>query len=163
MQDVVHVVELRRVLKGEMAALAAARATRARMVAMRRALRAIDAAAAAGQDGVVEDLAFHRAIGKATANPQCRLLIGFLEQYLLESIRLSRGNGARRLDFMDAVRRQHLDIVDAIAAGGPARARQAACAHLLRGEQRPVEGGVISRLRRKPPRAIHSTPQGNLP
>ena len=162
-QDVVHVVEVRRVLEGEMAALAAERATRAQVAIMRRALKAIDAAAAAGQDGVVEDLAFHRAIGEATGNPQFSLLIGFLEQYLLEGIRISRGNEARRLDFMEAVRREHLDIVDAIAAGDPARARGAACAHLLRGEQRLVEGGVIARLRRKPPRAIHSSPQGNLP
>ncbi len=157
-QDVVHVVEVRRVLEGEMAALAAERASRAQVAAMRRALKAIDAAAAAGQDGVAEDLAFHRAIGEATGNPQFRLLIGFLEQYLLDAIRISRGNEARRLDFMEAVRLEHLDIVDAIAVGDPARARRAACAHLLRGEQRLVEGGVISGPRCKAPRAIKPTP-----
>jgi GntR family transcriptional repressor for pyruvate dehydrogenase complex len=162
-QDVVHVVEVRRVLEGEMAALAAARATRVQVASMRRALKAIDAAAAAGQDGVVEDLAFHSTIGEATGNPQFSLLIGFLEQYLLEGIRISRGNEARRLDFMEAVRLEHVDIVDAIAAGDPVRARQAACEHLLRGEQRLVEGGVISGRRRKPPRAVKPTPQGDLP
>ena len=161
-QDVVHVVEVRRVLEGEMAALAAERATRAQVAAMRRALKAIDGAAAAGQDGVAEDLAFHRTIGEATGNPQFRLLIGFLEQYLLEGIRISRGNEARRLDFMEAVRLEHLDIVDAIAAANPARARQAACDHLLRGERRLVEGGVISGPRRRPPRAIKPTSQGDF-
>ncbi len=162
-QDVVHVVEVRRVLEGEMAALAAGRATRAQVASMRRALKAIDAAAAAGQDGVVEDLAFHSTIGEATGNPQFRLLIGFLEQYLLEGIRISRGNEARRLDFMEAVRLEHLDIVDAIAAGDPVRAREAACDHLLRGERRLVEGGVISVPRRKPSRAFKPTPQGDSP
>lgn len=162
-QDVVHVVEVRRVLEGEMAALAAERATRAQVASMRRALKAIDAAAAAGQDGVAEDLAFHSTIGEATGNPQFSLLIGFLEQYLLEGIRISRGNEARRLDFMQAVRLEHLDIVDAIAAGDPARAREAACDHLLRGERRLVEGGVISVPRRKPPRAVKPTTQGDTP
>ena len=54
---VVHVVEVRRLLEGEMVALAAERATRAQVATMRRALKALDRAAAAGQDGVLEDLA----------------------------------------------------------------------------------------------------------
>ena len=91
-QAVVHVVEVRRVLEAEIAALAAERATRAQVAAMRRALKAIDAAAQAGQDGVAEDLAFHRAIGEATGNPQFRLLLGFLEQYLREGMLITRGN-----------------------------------------------------------------------
>jgi GntR family transcriptional regulator, transcriptional repressor for pyruvate dehydrogenase complex len=47
-QSVVHVVEVRRVLEGEMAALAAERATRAQVAALRRALKAIETATAAG-------------------------------------------------------------------------------------------------------------------
>ena len=74
-QAVVHVVELRRVIEAEMAGFAAERATRGQLATMRRALKAIDKAAAAGQDGVAEDLAFHRAIGEATGNPQFTLLL----------------------------------------------------------------------------------------
>ncbi len=150
LQAVVHVVEVRRVLEGEMAALAAERATRTQVGAMRRALKAIDAAAAAGHDGVVEDLAFHRCIGEATGNPQFRLLLGFLEQYLREAMRVTRGNEARRLDFMEAVRLEHLAIVEAIAARDPAAARCRAREHLAHGARRLVEGGVISGQRRKP-------------
>ena len=141
---VVHVVEVRRVLEAEMAALAAERATRAQVAAMRRALKAIDAAAAAGHDGVGEDLAFHRAIGEATGNPQFRALLGFLEQYLRAGMRITRANEARRVDFMQAVRLEHRAIFDAIAARDPAMARRRAREHLVRGEQRLVEGGVIS-------------------
>jgi GntR family transcriptional repressor for pyruvate dehydrogenase complex len=141
---VVHVVEVRRVLETEIAALAAERATRAHVATMRRALKAIDMAAAAGHDGVAEDLAFHRAIGEATGNPQFRLLLGFLEQYLRAGMRITRGNEARRLDFMEAVRLEHRAIVDAIAARDPALARRRAREHLVRGEQRLVEGGVLS-------------------
>ncbi len=161
-QAVVHVVEVRRVLEGEIAALAAERASRSQVAAMRRALRAIDTAAAAGRDGVAEDLAFHRTIGDATGNPQFSLLIGFLEQYLLDGMRITRGNEARRLDFMEAVRREHLAIADAIAAGNPARARKAARDHLLRGEQRLVQGGVIDKPRPKP-RSKPSPSEGDSP
>ena len=139
---VVHVVEVRRELEGGMAALAAQRATRAQVAGLRRALVAIDAAAAAGRDGVQEDLAFHRAIGEATGNPQFALLLGFLEQYLREGMRITRGNEARRADFMEAVRKEHRSIVDAIAAGDARAARRAATRHLVHGARRLERGGV---------------------
>lgn len=142
---VVHVVEVRRVLEGESAALAAERATRAQVAGMRRALAAIDAASAAGQDGVAEDLAFHRIIGLATGNPQFGRLLGFLEQYLREAMRITRGNEARRLDFMEAVRVEHRAIVEAIAAGDSRAARRAATLHLVQGQRRLEQGGVIPR------------------
>jgi GntR family transcriptional regulator, transcriptional repressor for pyruvate dehydrogenase complex len=141
---VVHVVEVRRVLEGEMAALAARRATRAQVAGLRRALAAIDAAAAAGRDGVAEDLAFHRAIGEATGNPQFSRLLGFLEQYLREGMRITRGNEARRADFMEAVRKEHRAIVDAIAAGDARAAKRAASSHLVHSARRLERGGVIS-------------------
>jgi GntR family transcriptional regulator, transcriptional repressor for pyruvate dehydrogenase complex len=148
-QAVVHVVEVRRVLEGEIAALAAERATRVQVASLRRALKAIDAAAAAGHDGVDEDLAFHRTIGEATGNPQFSRLIGFLEQYLRAGMRVTRHNEARRQDFMDAVRIEHRAIVDAIAARDPARARRCATDHLLSSEQRLIDGGVITGPRRR--------------
>jgi GntR family transcriptional regulator, transcriptional repressor for pyruvate dehydrogenase complex len=148
-QAVVHVVEVRRVLEGEIAALAAERATRAQVAGLRRALKAIDDAAAAGRDGVDEDLTFHRTIGEATGNPQFSQLIGFLEQYLRAGMRITRANEARRQEFMDAVRIEHRAIVDAITARDPARARRSATDHLLCSEQRLIEGDVISRQRRR--------------
>jgi GntR family transcriptional repressor for pyruvate dehydrogenase complex len=121
--------------------------------ALRRALKAIDTAAASGQDGVAEDLAFHRAIGVCTGNPQFPLLLGFLEQYLREGMRITRGNEARRQDFMDAVRIEHRAIVEAIARRDAAEARRRATEHMVRGEQRLVEGGIISR-QRQPAEAV---------
>ncbi len=147
-QAVVHVVELRRVIEAEMAGFAAERATRMQIAALRRALKAIDMAAAAGHDGVAEDLAFHRTIGEATGNPQFTLLLGFLEQYLREGMRITRGNEARRLDFMQAVRIEHGAIVDAIAARDPTLARRRAREHMAHSEQRLIEGGVIAKPKR---------------
>jgi GntR family transcriptional repressor for pyruvate dehydrogenase complex len=63
---------------------------------------------------------------------------------------VTRGNEARRLDFMDAVRLEHLAIVEAIAARDPVAARHRAREHLAHGERRLVEGGVISGQRHKP-------------
>ncbi|MEO6409828.1 MAG: FCD domain-containing protein [Burkholderiaceae bacterium] len=148
-QSVVHVVEVRRVLEAEIAALAAQRATRSQVATLRRALKAIDLAAGAGGDGVAEDLAFHRAIGEATGNPQFTLLLGFLEQYLREGMRITRGNEARRQDFMDEVRVEHRAIVEAIAARDAAGARRRVLEHLTRSEQRLVEGGVLAGQRKR--------------
>lgn len=145
MTAVVEMVELRRVLEGEIAALAAERATRAQVASLRRALAAVDAATAAGRDGVAEDLAFHRAIGEATGNPQFGRLLAFLEQYLREAMRVTKGNEARREDFMHQVRDEHRAIVAAIAAHDVPAAREAAIGHLRNGEWRLVEGGVIKR------------------
>jgi GntR family transcriptional repressor for pyruvate dehydrogenase complex len=148
-QAVVHVVEVRRVLEGEIAALAAERATRTQVAALRRALKAIDTAVSAGRDGVAEDIVFHRVIGESTGNPQFQLLLGFLEQYLREGMRITRGNEARHIDFMQAVQSEHHAIVQAIADGDPVAARHHATEHLTRGEQRLVEGGVIFGQRRR--------------
>jgi len=142
---VIHVVEVRRVLEGEIAALAAQRATRAQIAGLKRALAAIDAAEAEGRDGVAEDLAFHRQIGEATGNPQFSRLLGFLEQYLREGMRITRGNEARRKDFMEQVRQEHRALVDAIAKRDPAAARRRATEHILHGERRLEQGGVIVR------------------
>lgn len=145
---VVQVVEVRRVLEGEIAALAAERATRAQVATLKRALSAIDAAEADGRDGVAEDLAFHRTIAEATGNPQFTRLLGFLEQYLREGMRITRGNEARQGAFMEQVRQEHRALVDAIAAHDPRLARRRATEHLRRGQRRLELGGVI-----EPPRA----------
>jgi GntR family transcriptional regulator, transcriptional repressor for pyruvate dehydrogenase complex len=143
-ETVVQIVEVRRALESEIAALAAKRATRAQISAMRGALQAIEAAGAAGRDGVDEDLAFHRAIAAASGNPQFTRLLGFLEQYLREAMRVTRGNEARRSDFMDQVRSEHHALLDAIAAGDAVAARRAATNHMLHAARRLEIGGVIA-------------------
>ncbi|MFO1217911.1 MAG: FadR/GntR family transcriptional regulator [Burkholderiaceae bacterium] len=150
-EAVVQVLELRRVIEGEMAALAAQRITRSQLAGLRRALAAIDAASTAGRDAVDEDLRFHRAIGEATGNPQFGRMLGFLEQYLREGMRVTRGNEARSADWMQQVRGEHRAIVEAIAAGDAAAARRAATSHLLQGEARLHDGGVVANRRRGRP------------
>ncbi len=150
-ESVVHVVEVRRAIEGEIAALAAARASRAQIAALKRALADIDRAVQAGGDGVAEDLAFHHAIADASGNPQFILLLGFLEQYLRDAMRITRGNEAREASFMAAVRDEHRAILDAIAAHDDRAARRAATVHMQRAAQRLAQGGVVA-PRSRPPR-----------
>lgn len=150
---VVQVIELRRVMEGEMAALAAARANRTQVAAIRRSLQAIDAVTGRGGLAVVEDFAFHRTIGEATGNPQFVRLLSFIEQYLLDAMRVVKGYEAQRADWMQNVRDEHRAIYDAIAAGEPAAARRAAVRHHQQGERRLAEGGYVRRKRGAKPRS----------
>ena len=140
---VVQVREVRRALEGETAALAAVRASVAQIAALRRALRAIDRSTAAGGDGVEEDLAFHRTLTEAAGNPQFARLLEFLEQYLTEAMRVTRGNEARRADFMEQVRAEHRAIVEAVAAHQPQLARRRAVQHMQRGDRRLQLAGLM--------------------
>jgi len=143
MDSVVQVVEVRRALEGEIAALAALRARRPDIRAMRTALAAIDAAEAAGGDGVMEDLAFHRSIAHACDNPQFTLLLDFLGQYLRDAVRVTRANEERNEGFAQQVRAEHHAILQAIEAGDPVLARAAATEHMVQAARRLVEGGVV--------------------
>jgi GntR family transcriptional repressor for pyruvate dehydrogenase complex len=151
MDAVVQMVELRRVMEGEMAALAAQRATRAQQASLKRALLAIDHATERGELGVEEDLAFHRVIGEATGNPQFVRMLGILEAYLRDAMTVTKGHESKRADFMAQVRREHRAIVVAILAGNAKAARAAAIEHHLNGERRLIVAGVIrpSRVRRR--------------
>ena len=140
---VVQMVELRRVIEGEMAALAARRATRAQVAELKRSLLSIDAATDSGELGVEQDLAFHRAIGEATGNLQFVRLLGILEAYLRDAMTVTKGYESMRADFMEQVRREHRAILDAIAAGDEKAARRAATLHHLNGEKRLVTSGAI--------------------
>ena len=143
MEAVVQMVELRRVIEGEMAALAAKRATRPQLAALRRALAAIDAATDAGQLGVDEDLAFHRAIAEATGNPQFLRLLAVLEDYARDAMTVVKAYESMRDDFMEQVRSEHRAILAAITTGNEAAARRAAIRHHRNGEKRLVTSGGI--------------------
>ena len=142
---VAQIVEVRRALESEIAYLAAQRATKPQIAALRKALKAVEDASAEGRDGVNEDLAFHRAIAEASGNPQFSRLLGFLEQYLREAMKVTRGNEARYREFADEVRDEHHALVDAIASGDADRARAVAAAHMEHAARRLVAGGVIPR------------------
>lgn len=158
---VLQVVEVRRTLEGEVAALAAQRITPAKARAIDEAMTAIEAAVARGEDGVEQDLRFHRAIARATDNPQFEQLLDFLEQYQRDAIKVTRANEAMHTEFMKQVRAEHAAIARAVIGGRPDLARKAATQHMVHAARRieqadaPVKQ-ALDRLfanKAKPPRS----------
>ncbi|RYF80060.1 MAG: FadR family transcriptional regulator [Comamonadaceae bacterium] len=140
-QGVLRILELRRGIEAEMAALAAERRTAAEMTRIQQALRAITRAEKEGRDGVEEDLAFHTAISHAAHNTHYTELLGMLTRALHDAIRLTRSNEARRTDLAAQVRAEHEAICAAIQARDPAAARTAAFLHMHNTGQRIEQAG----------------------
>ena len=141
-EAVVQMVEVRRALEAEVAALAAQRRTAADMRRIRAAVRALDAAVQRGGDGVDEDVQFHRAIADAARNPFLLQTLEYLGQFLHGATQVTRANEARRLDFAQQVQHEHAAIVQALETGDAEAARQAAAGHM---------GNAIVRIRSADP------------
>ena len=123
-------VEVRRGLEADVAALAAQRITPEKAKAIGEALNHLEACPPQGTDGVEADLAFHRSIARATDNPHFERLLGFLEQYQREAMRVTRTNEALDSGYMVQVRQEHRAIAEAVMRGDVAGARQAAMQHM---------------------------------
>jgi GntR family transcriptional repressor for pyruvate dehydrogenase complex len=140
--SVVQILALRRAIEAEVAAEAAMRRTEAQMAVIETKLAQIDIAVAQGEDGVTEDMEFHRAIASATCNPYFLTTLAFLNQYLEAGMRVTRRNEALREDFSRQVREEHARIAAAIRAGDPLAARNAAQTHLYNAARRLAEAGI---------------------
>jgi GntR family transcriptional repressor for pyruvate dehydrogenase complex len=130
LQSVLGIVELRRALEGEAAALAAERRRAADLAALRAALWDLDNAVKAGGNGVEEDVAFHRLIAKISGNAYFLDVLEYIGQFMRGATMVTRANEATRVDFGRQVRAEHALVVDAIAAKDPDAARAAAARHM---------------------------------
>ena len=132
------VYELRIELEGATAALAAHRRTPAEADALRRTLDLLERHVHDPEQGVEHDLAFHVAIAAATHNPHYRGLIGYLNLQLRQAVETARRNTQQAPDpaAVEAVHGEHRRICDAICAGDPQAARQAAIDHLQAASRR---------------------------
>ncbi|NPT38754.1 FadR/GntR family transcriptional regulator, partial [Paraburkholderia xenovorans] len=140
--SVLQILALRRAIEAEVASEAAMRRSDADMVSIGAALAKIDKAVAEGEDGVAEDVAFHRAIAAATGNPYFLKTLTFLNQYLEAGTVVTRRNEALREDFSRQVRDEHAAIAAAIRAGDPMAARNAARTHMYNAARRLAEAGI---------------------
>lgn len=141
-EAVVQMVEVRRALEAEVAALAAERRSSSDLRAIRQAVQALDAAVQAGGNGVAEDVKFHRAIADATRNPFLIQTLEYLGQFLHGATQVTRANEARRVDFAAEVQTEHQAILQAVETGDAQAARQAAARHM---------GNAIARIQCAPP------------
>ncbi len=129
-------VELRRAIEVEAAGLAALRRDGEDLARIHTALATLDGRNDADVEAVKEGFAFHRALLLAAHNPSLVAVVDQLTPYLEGTMRVMRGNRARRLEFTRAVKREHHAIVEAIEAGDAHRARAAALSHFDASEAR---------------------------
>jgi GntR family transcriptional repressor for pyruvate dehydrogenase complex len=127
---VAQMIEVRRALESEAAALAAARRTPEALQHIRLAVQALDDAVAAGGDGVAEDVALHTAIAQAAGNPFLLSTLAYLHGFLLDATRVTRAHEARHADLAQQVRDEHAAIVAAIEAADVDAARTAGAQHM---------------------------------
>jgi len=126
--------EARRVLEPAIAALAASRATPDEVQDMERILEAQAREVAAGRTGLVEDAAFHTAIGAAAHNRAITRIVHAIMDLLTQSREESLNTPGRPT----RSHQDHRRILQAIAKRNPSAARQAMADHLV-----AVEGLVL--------------------
>lgn len=136
MDAVLQVVEVRRGLEAEVAAVAAQRITPEKSKLIANALEKLERCNGRDLEGVEADLAFHRCITRATDNPHFERILGFLEQYQREAMRVTRTNEAMDDEYMVQVTYEHRAIAEAVMRGDPAAAREAAMRHMVNAAHR---------------------------
>jgi GntR family transcriptional repressor for pyruvate dehydrogenase complex len=135
-----HLFELRRLIEVEAAALAAKRRTPSAMAAIEQAHARMQAAAHAGHYAPDADMAFHRAIAAATANPHLLSLVDFIAHQLDHLLANAWSNSARVAGGAHEAQAEHDLLVTAIQAGDERAARRAASAHLTQAQGRLMRG-----------------------
>ena len=135
-QSLLNLIEVRRALESETAALAAVRHTPGQLADIEHALRRIEEVVAAGGSGVEEDVRFHLAVAEATGNPYWVKFVEMFSESTRAAVKVTRANEARRADFSSQVRLEHEKIVSALVAGDPELARIAACEHMVNAAER---------------------------
>nr|GEU28151.1 hypothetical protein [Tanacetum cinerariifolium] len=168
-ESLLNLIEVRRGLEGETAALAAQRRTPGQLLEIERALQRIEAAVARGEDGVEEDFRFHLSIAHATGNSAWPKLVEMFAAPIRAAVQVTRANEAQRAELAAQVLHEHRQIVAAIAASQPDQARAAAIEHMTQAARRVREadrafwqgdGGALARSAAGV-FALHTEPHGH--
>ena len=135
-QDVLDMIDFRLGIETEAAALAAKRLDANGRRGIESAMDAF--VAAAPEDAVAADFAFHRAIATAANN---RFYVDLLDSLgpmmiMLPRMRLGDSYSLTDAGHVDRVRSEHANIAAAILAGDPAAARAAMRVHLANSRRR---------------------------
>lgn len=126
-QELGHIFELRLSVESTAAELAALRRTPQDIEKIARPLAAMDRALAGQGNGSEADNAFHRAIAAAAHNPYLERLVALIGHPFADSRRPTWSEAS----LAQAAQAEHRRLFQAIAAGDPDAAREAARAHLL--------------------------------
>jgi GntR family transcriptional repressor for pyruvate dehydrogenase complex len=128
-QSPLGLLEVRRPLETEVAALAAVRATPEQVVALRESNERLAAARGLAEQ-VAADLEFHQRLAEATGNPVFVLLQQALAQLMKEYLM----GTMKRIGSQRAIR-SHAPIVNAIQSGDAKEARRCMAEHLQMAEE----------------------------
>jgi GntR family transcriptional regulator, transcriptional repressor for pyruvate dehydrogenase complex len=148
LDDVIQLLELRLGVETEMAGLAAERRSEVDLMDMRRQLRILGQSDVGMDRSVTADVAFHRAIAKASGNIYYGKLIEFLGVRLVppRSVYLRQSDAYMDDAYRAVIGQEHEAILDAIAARDAERAHAAARTHMSESLKRHRE---IKRLAKK--------------
>ncbi|HEY0295990.1 MAG TPA: FadR/GntR family transcriptional regulator [Bordetella sp.] len=136
-EQVLHIVELRRAFEAEAAMLAAQRRDADDLAALGASLQAMARALASGDvaAGTAADVEFHRRIARATHNEYYLSFFDFLSLLLKKNLQISRTKSAQT-GRGDRAQKEHEMIYAAIEQGDAVLARQCARAHIENTEAR---------------------------
>ena len=124
------IFELRVMVEGAVAELAAQRRDDDDLRAMTGHLQAMDDAMSSGRDGTEADDNFHIAMAKATHNAYVGRLVEFLGRHFSESRKLAWHDSSVQLGLPHESQREHRALLDAISLGNAETARHCALEHL---------------------------------
>lgn len=134
--DLVHLYELRIILEGYAASLAAKRRRKKDLKEFKRCLEAMDKSIRYGKDGTDPDVKFHQTIAKASGNPYLFELMRFLNGNLESLIRNAREHSSQHPHLPPIVQEEHKSIYKAILEGDPDLAKAKTLTHLINAAKR---------------------------
>jgi GntR family transcriptional regulator, transcriptional repressor for pyruvate dehydrogenase complex len=129
--DLHELFEIRRILEGECAALAAERRREADLVRMRAAIAEMESGIGSEDDYIAADLEFHLTIAEATGNRVAAHLMHALRDQLQRAL----GTVYQIPYSAERSLAQHREIIEAIGARRPDEARASMQAHIGRVER----------------------------
>lgn len=129
-EELQHIFELRVMVEGAVAELAARRRHKTDLTAMEIQLQSMNDAISAGHDGTEADDNFHIAVSRATRNPYVSRLVEFLGRHFSDSRKLSWHGTRHDHANPQEAQREHRALYEAIATGDACAARRCALEHL---------------------------------
>jgi GntR family transcriptional repressor for pyruvate dehydrogenase complex len=141
LEDVIKLLEMRVAIEAEMAALAADRRGPADIAALHAHLMAMAPDASSAEETVDADVAFHRALARATGNQYFERFIDFLGLRLVppRKVYLAGQNQAAHRDYLQGIWKEHEAIYKAVERGDPKAAAAAARRHMTLSLNRHAE------------------------
>ena len=135
-QNLCHLFELRAILEGDAASLAALRRSQDDLDDLQTSLKHMAASIDANTDGADFDFDFHRLVARASSNSYLLDLMHFLNTKIKGVIKTARENSSLQPGLPPVVQKEHEAIYQALVDQKPDSARQAMLSHISQASRR---------------------------